>query len=699
MTVGMPSRVELPMPPGDPEALADLVQDVSGVAYWLTVLGQRLSGPAASAPGWIGDDAAAAAGQIGRVATLTRDAANAVLEATGRLSAHAGCLREARREVTHLRQEQDEDFRAAWRRVGRIEDLQLAVMTGAPAWVGVIEDVAAAEASRRRRHAALLEEVEDDAAATARVLAEACGVVGGTGARGDAGRVVAYLAAELPGWGDLELARRGRALAQDLLDPRDPEEKNALAQAVLPFAGSAAFADALLADLGPVWTREILMQLGEGSYDPDSALARTMALAFGAAVAGGGSDSAEVLSARFVAERDQDALHDLVVLGMGTVLAASLQLGPRGLAPTTVASWGRQIAAREHATGARAVDRVSPLDDAPPVDALPLVVAILADRSDPRAAATFLTGSGVWDTVLARAWDDCGVSLRHLVAAAGQVEGLMGESVVRGGLEAMAARLDDGDASDWPVHRATANAVTSALAEGIAVHPSLVGEALTSSADGEVAGTDGALLRGLGFVTLDRSDAAVIETALQQWVTAQPVPEWVAGPPPVLPAVVVPNAYLAVQQYGQDLAYSLNEIESKREADDRAFLWNLTVGLATTLAPGPYGVAAGVVEGYVAMWLGFDGTWDPGPHDGPTFQPDVPEASSLTGLTPEEWTVVDRMARQAEGAYEEAARALGHVGTPRPPETHWWEPILDAMPGPADAGDLARVERRHSVPD
>ena len=86
-------------------------------------------------------------------------------------------------------------------------------MTGGPEVRAVVEEVEAGEASRRRRHAVLLEDLADDAAATARVLADACAAVGGRGTRGDANRVIAYLAAELPGWGDLELARPGRALA------------------------------------------------------------------------------------------------------------------------------------------------------------------------------------------------------------------------------------------------------------------------------------------------------------------------------------------------------------------------------------------------------------------------------------------------------------------------------------------------------
>src|SRR3712207_8629418 len=42
----------------------------------------------------------------------------------------------------------------------------------------------------------------------------------------------------------------------------------------------------------------------------------------------------------------------------------------------------------------------------------------------------------------------------------------------------------------------------------------------------------------------------------------------------------------------------------------------------------------------------------------------------------EEWTVVDRLARQAQAAYTGTAQALGDLHVPRPPESHWWDPIL-----------------------
>ena len=308
--------------------------------------------------------------------------------------------------------------------------------------------------------------------------------------------------------------------------------------------------------------RDLLEALGSGDLGSTSSLARLVAGALGAASRSGGTGQvAQVLAAEYASADDPDDRDDLVVLGMGTVLAASLALGSRGLDRQTVAAWGRQIALRERVLGAASIDRVNPLgDEAAPVDALVAVLAILGDGTDPAAAAAFLSGPSVWGVLLARSWEDCGTSLQGLVASAGTVEGPVGEDVVRGGLEALGARLEDGDADDWPVDRAAANAVTPALADGLAAHASLAGQALMSGGDGDLPAADGALLRGLGYVTLDRTAAEVVERALAQWVTVQPVPAWVSGPPPLLPAVVVPNAYLAVQDYGQRLAHVLSEL-------------------------------------------------------------------------------------------------------------------------------------------
>ena len=162
----------------------------------------------------------------------------------------------------------------------------------------------------------------------------------------------------------------------------------------------------------------------------------------------------------------------------------------------------------------------------------------------------------------------------------------------------------------------------------------------------------------------------------------------------MLPSVVAPNAYLAVQDYGQRLGFALGEIALKQEADDRAFLWNCTVGLVADLAPGPWGTAAGVVEGYVAQWLHVDGTWETGGDHGLTFGPNTPNSADLAALTPEEWTVADRVARMAQSSFDGTEQVLGHALPPISAQTHWWGPLLAAVvPGPADLPGLAG--RRH----
>jgi hypothetical protein len=698
MTVAMPDRIPLDMPRDGSGALADLVRAIAAAAYSVAAVDDRLLGAASSAPGWLGDDAAAAAAQVGAVTALVRDVSGALPPAMGRLESHAELLLETRRRVGALVAEQDDQFADAWRRLGQVESLRAQVMTDGAEVRAIVDGVHAGEVSRRRRHTALLEELEDDARATARVLADSCAVIGGRGTPGDANLVVAYLAAQLPGWGDLELARRGRAMARDLIDNRSPERRDELSRDVLPFAGSAAFAGAFLGALGPMWMRDTLQDLGSGAFGPTSELAQLMACSLGAAVRGGATGPvAEVLATRYVPEWDQDTRHDLAVLGMGTVLAANASLGTRGLDSRTVAEWGRQIAAREGAMGAGALARVNPMYlDFVPVDPLPFVVTVLADGSDPASAAAFLNGNSVWEVVLSRQWEDDETSLQALVASAGALEGPEGEAVVRGGLEALGARLEDGDAHDWPVNRTAANAVSPALAEGLAAHIPLAGEVLMSGVDGDLPGADSALLRGLGYVTLDRTAAGVVERALGEWVAVQPVPVWTSGPPPLLPAVVVPNAYLAVQDYGQQLAYTLSEIDLQQEAADRAFLWDMTIGLVADLAPGPWGVAAGLLADYVAMGLDLDGTWDsPGDH-GLQFAPSLPTAGDLAALTPEEWTVVDRMARMAQGSFEGTQAALGQLTAPVSKEVHWWDPVLSAVtPEPADLVGVLPGHRPH----
>ncbi len=284
MSDAMPDPMPLDMPTGDPAAVDDVARDVDGAAYRLAALADELSGPAGSAPGWLGADATAAVDQLVRVTDIARAAAGALGSATGRLRTHGDLLRDTRREVAALREEQAEDHRLAWQRLSGIDDPRLAVMTGSSAWIGVVDDFRAAEARRRRRHTVLLEELAVDAAATARALADACRPVGGTGRPGDDGRVLAHLAAELPGWGDPELARRGRALADALMGRLMPEERAQLAQDARPMAGHPAFATAFLREAGAEEFGLLLDVLGNEPDGPHHPLAAVLAAALGAAV-------------------------------------------------------------------------------------------------------------------------------------------------------------------------------------------------------------------------------------------------------------------------------------------------------------------------------------------------------------------------------------------------------------------------------
>src|SRR3954452_9887754 len=163
--MSIPAPVPLDLPPADTAALDDVVAAVTGAAFGAGVLAAHLAGPASTAPGWLGADAAAAAGQIGTVTALVGSLHDALTAAEERLRAHARVLGDARRRIGALRRAQEEDFAGASARLVAWADPDAAGR--------VLDDLAAAEVARRREHAALLDQVGVDAAATAQVLAEA----------------------------------------------------------------------------------------------------------------------------------------------------------------------------------------------------------------------------------------------------------------------------------------------------------------------------------------------------------------------------------------------------------------------------------------------------------------------------------------------------------------------------------------------
>lgn len=685
MSVVLPRQVPLEPPPEREFAVRGAVEAVAAAAHRLALVVDVLRGPSGRAPRWQGADAVAAAGETAAVARLTGGLVESLVTAAGRLSAHAALLGEAHRSVAVLRAEQDDDFAAAWGRVARLlPDPATAMRTGSPEAVALVEDLRVAEDARRRRHAALLEDVDDDARGTAEVLARVSGVLGGTGRSGDEARVVAHLAALLPEWGDAELTDRGRALA-DAWRLADDRGREALAAAALPHASVPAFASALLAGLGPSGVEDLFFLLGDGELP---AVAAVLAAAFGAAVTSGrrADPVREVLEARYVDPEQAGSTADVVVLGMGAVLAAGLDGPGRGPAPSVVLDWGRQMLAREvvqasSGWGPRALDRAGDTAGDPPADPLLLVARDLARADDPAHAAALLGEHAVWDQLLARTWDDGARGLAELVARAADDPGPVGQSAVRTGLEVLGTGLEDHDPDGWRVDRGTARAIAPALAGGLAAHVTVAVDSLWIGVTGPAAAEHAAAARGLGLLTLEPAATAVLADALHGWAREDLARHGAAldGSAPV-PAVAVPSAFLAAQEYGHDLDRALDGFAARDDAERHALGWDLAVGWIGQL-PGPLGVAGGLVDGYGALVLGVDGTWDVPPDTGPLREAEDAVADGRDALGPVGSGSPQDLARQARAAFDRAAAVLGEPLPPESPESDWLAPLLDAFLG------------------
>ena len=674
MIVILPDPIPLEMPPGNAEALRKVVQDVAGAAFHLTVLSGELAGPAASAPGWLGDDAAAAANQVATTAALARSSQAAVLTAMHRLSAHCDRLDEGRRRGAALEREQDDDFRAAWGRLSRIQGLAGAQLIDVPEVAAIVEDLRASEDSRRRRHAALLEDVADDAAATARALTDCCAAVGGRGARGDGVRVVAYMAARLPGWGDRELAVRGRELADALIGTSmRPEERQALAERALPLAPETAFATALITHLGTEGVAALLAAMSYDEVGTRTAVAQVLAAALGsAAITEDGRDPVRlVLNATYVQPGD-DGPSDDIASGMAAVLAAATPGRRGGLRLDTVATWGRQLLRRERAQGVLAgAPAVSPGGDPQEFDPARLVVDALAAGGAAGPAATLLGDRVAWDALLARWWGDDGAALVRVVQLAVTAPEPAGVDAVRTGLEALGTGLtDDGDPEHWTVNEEAAAAVSGSLGTGLATHVSVASDLLAAADDPHGDGETRDRVRGLAYLTLERAAAATVGRALDDWSAAQPLALDVSSPFAPVRALAVPAGYLAVQEYGQRLAHSLRSFRLANEAHDRQVVWDALAFVPTNM-PGWVGAGLGVVEVAAGKLLGNDGSWHIGPDRGLEFdREDAADAAIERVVGPTGGAsaqVVDEVARQTRAAFDRVSRALGSPEGPVPP--------------------------------
>lgn len=686
MTVQMPEPIPLTMPPGDPAVMGDLARDIATAGRCLAAIGARISGSADGAPGWLGEDASAAAAQVIRIDTLIRAADDAVVRAADRLAQHAERLLETRRRVSALRDEQDEEFAEGWRRWGSLPDLQMQVMIAAPGARAIVDELEARERSRRTRHTALLDDLEDDAAATARALVDACAPVGGRGRPGDTQYAVAYLAAQLPGWGDRELILRGRLLAGRLTDGT-PEEKESAARAATAFAGSAPFATALLAALGVAGVASVLRDLGNHQFADDSPVAPTLAAAFGAAAPGVGADDpvARVLSAEYVRPDDDFSLAGRVATGLAMVLWASGSLPAGGVATDTVVRWGRQFLAWEHQQRERIGTR-SPARAPEVGDPTGLAISILAGRGEPPRSAELLDDPLAWQAALGRVYDDGGAALGRVVAQAGQEPGERGSRVARLALATAGSGLAGDDPANWTVNRETLAAVAPGVGAAVRDHIDVAVEALRVGVDGTTRGAQADVVAGLGYVTLDRSAAGAIEGALSAWAEVRP---GALGDAPSSAAATL-GAFVAVREFGQRSSHAMDALEDQAKAGARQFLWDRTFGIPALL-PGPVSTLYGLLAGVAGSAWHNDGTWADRPDRGPVFVRADAAALARTALAPRGVADERAVIRQARTAFDLTAAALPIREAPLSPPSDY---LMSLTSG---GGDLAgeRAQRDH----
>lgn len=659
MTVTLPDPAPLDMPPEDAAALDELIAKVTLAGSRQGVLGDELSGPATSAGEWLGADAVAAAAQVAVVRDLVRDCQVALITAAGRLRAHAGLLAETRAAVARLRSEQQDDFTAGWRRLAREVDYQQAALSSSPAVQAIVDEVGSADRARRNRHAALLEDLARDAATTGRVLVESSAVVGGTARPGDTNDLIATLAARLPGWGDVELATLGRALAGRLFGTSlDGAGLNSSAATMAPFANRPAFAAAFLTALGPARMRVLLRVLGDGRLGPVNELSRVLATAMAAADPGGLAD--EVLQARYLGPSGED--DDVVASGMGVVLRA-------GDVPTaTVAAWAAQLVLLAHresdAGGIRTPFWGYPLDDP-----LGVVMGVLAGRQAVDESAGLLGDPVAWQTLLLHTWGDGGAALCAVIAAAGQAPGRQGDEVVRTGLGVIGAGLPLGSPQQWTVNRVTVGQIRAALGTALADHIDVALHAMSAANGGWITDSERAVLRGIGNVSVDCGALLAIGHALDVRAVASVLDGAPTSDSLVLPGALAPAAWVAVQEYGRRLEYALHGYEQQELAEAKEHLFHWTLGMLE-FAPGWGGVAAVVVLPYLARALGAGGEWSNGSQG---------QALSAADAV----AVVDpATAARARQVYGSTLRVLGLPVPPTPPEFKWWEPLMN---GKSDA--------------
>ena len=109
--------------------------------------------------------------------------------------------------------------------------------------------------------------------------------------------------------------------------------------------------------------------------------------------------------------------------------------------------------------------------------------------------------------------------------------------------------LFEGSPREWHVSRRTVAQVSADVGRAVASQVHVAAETLSVGVDGRLVDRQEAVLRGLGYVSIDASAAAAVGAALHRRSCASrsPPPYSDGAPHPV---VALPAAFLAVREYG-----------------------------------------------------------------------------------------------------------------------------------------------------
>jgi hypothetical protein len=411
-------------------------------------------------------------------------------------------------------------------------------------------------------------------------------------------------------------------------------------------------------------------------------VAGVLAAALGTAVPSGRAHDPvrDVLEATYVDAEGRYGEADQIALGMAAVLVAGAALPSGGPQAETVARWAGQLLRREHEQGLLAGAGQFPAGWDPGLsDPAAVAVGLLVEAGEPGPVAALLGETAVWQTVLSRFWADGGAALGDLIAVSARVEGPAGDEAVRAGLAAIGDGLFEGDPTDWEVSRRNVAAVAPDLGRAVAAHVDVAVDALWVGVDDSRCLGASDALRGLGYLTVDPAAATAVAGTLYEWARGEVADGAVVEPGAVSAAVAVPSAFVAAQEYGQRFSFALDTYELQEAAEHRTAAWNASVGLIPDLLPGVWGLAAGVVEGYAAIALGRDGTWDSGVDEGLHLDAGTAIQESLAAVGSEASDEAAEIARQARAAFDRTAGALGNPLPAESPESDYLAPLLDAF--------------------